>query len=348
MLKFPHGTKMHKKGVEIQFNWIFILIVGAIILTFFIVIVQKQRQYTEEGIAETMQSDLQTIFTSSQVSIRTASIIEISPQIVEFKCEQGTSGFRIGNQNIIGFPYSFAPDKIKSDRNTISAYAYDWSVPYRATNFLYVTSPDVRYVLVGSSDDTKLIDDLLPPRYIEKDGKQRLFMNKEITTPELLSSVKNQNNYKAKFVFINQQGLEEIDDSFEDSDVSAINININEMKIDFYKKSSGNTSIFERQIGYLGEAGILAAIFAEDSYMYECGMNNAFQKLVAVSDIYYKRTEQLKLTGKCESLYAESMTVILNIGTGAGNKNYDTIDLDSQELEGYNEDIQENSCPVIY
>ena len=40
---------MNKKGIiEIQFNWIFVLVVGAIILVFFFGFVQKQKSFAEE------------------------------------------------------------------------------------------------------------------------------------------------------------------------------------------------------------------------------------------------------------------------------------------------------------
>ena len=133
MLRFLVG-KMRKKGViALQLNWIFVLIIGAIILTFFIVIVQKQREVSEQTISGAIQTDLQAIFASSAVSTGTASIVEVPSREISFSCE----GFKVGNQFAANFPYAFAPDLIKSDRNTISIYAYDWSIPMRITNLLF-------------------------------------------------------------------------------------------------------------------------------------------------------------------------------------------------------------------
>ena len=165
----------NKGSMSIQFNWILVLIIGGLILTFFISVVQKQRSVSEENIASSIQTDLQSILASSHVSTETASVIEIPSNEIQYSCE----GFKVGNQFPTKFRYTFAPDLLKSDRNTISVFSYDWSMPYKITNFLYVTSPDIKYLIDSSSIGfADLLEGLMPPQYITKDDKQKLFMNR--------------------------------------------------------------------------------------------------------------------------------------------------------------------------
>jgi len=95
-------------------------------------------------------------------------------------------------------------------------------VPYRVTNFLYITSPDIRYIIVDDDIGSySLADELnrtLPPDYIEKRGKKRLFMNKELV--DNTNDLGDKNNYKVKFIFFDNPsgGLS------TGKDVSAINI----------------------------------------------------------------------------------------------------------------------------
>ena len=70
---------MVKKGkraaIEVQFNWIFILIIGGIILMFFFGIVKSQKTVSEKKISGTVRRDMRAILTGSGISAGTASLI---------------------------------------------------------------------------------------------------------------------------------------------------------------------------------------------------------------------------------------------------------------------------------
>jgi len=339
-----------KKGViSIQLNWIFVMIIGAIILIFFITIVQKQKEYSEENIAGAIQTDLQAIFSSSHVSTGTSSIIEVPNQDINFNCE----GFKIGKQFPAHYPYAFAPDLIKSDRNTISVYAYDWSVPYRVTNFLYVTSPDVRYIIQGTDQDLiNALEEILPPRYIIKDGKSSLFMNRGTDLDG------NYNNYKVRIIYLNNDPgtfQEDPDDyGIKANDLSAVSIqpscgNTAEEKLDcngdlkFYNYNGEDWP--GEPLEFIGKASILAAIFAENQKIYECGMENAFERLEKVTQIYITRTSNLV---GCDIQYSDAESSLISIASAATTPDYTLISTAAENLESTNDDLLANSCPPIY
>ena len=75
-----------KKGViEVQFNWIFVLIVGAIILAFFVSIVMKQKDLSSGRLGTKLATDLETITTGAEVSVGTAQLIKVPNSLIEFQ-----------------------------------------------------------------------------------------------------------------------------------------------------------------------------------------------------------------------------------------------------------------------
>ncbi len=361
MRKNNENKKNSKKSqISIQFNWMLVLIVGGIILVFFIGVVQKQSEVSEESISGTIQTDLQAILNSAYVSTATSSIIEIPNREIAFSCE----GFKIGNQFAAKFPYAFAPDLIKSDRNTISVFAYDWSVPYRVTNFLYVTSPDVRYIIDddGSTDlDDKLFE-ILPPKYIEKDGQSNLFMNKQQTT----SPYSDTNNYKVKVIYFNTGSFSpgSVFGKTKEKDISALSINPdiscvgNEEEIldcfgDVVFFNYDGSSWASTTTDYIGKASLFAAIFSENLEIYECGMNNAFGRLKNITKIYESRTTDLKdfyaSSHDCYGLYEDDILPLLTgISSAASSKNYQNLYTSADLLETNNDVILANSCYTVY
>ena len=344
-----------KKGViSIQLNWIFVLIIGAFILTFFILIVQKQKDYSEETIASEVQVDIQAILSSSQVSTGTASIVEVPNKDIEFSCE----GFKVGNQFPAFYPYAFAPNLIKSDRNTISVYAYDWSVPFRVTNFLYVTSPDVRYVIDDSGGTlTQDLMDLLPPRYISKDGKQRLFMYKENGS---ITSLSDKNNYKVRLIriFSGSGTTQTLTNNFDtkNEDLSALDIITQSCfpgdnlecygDLKFYNYDGVDWSP-PTTSSFIGKASILAAIFSENAKIYECGMNNSLKRLTNVAKIYQERSTNLDSLSCSNGVFGSASTEMDDL-QNQKISDASSIFNTANNLKNFNEQLLGASCPTIY
>ncbi len=329
---------------------------------FFIAIVQKQKEHSEESIAGTIQTDLQAIFSSSYVSTGTSSVVEVPNRAINFDCD----GFRVGNQFAARFPYAFAPDLIESDRNTISVYAYDWSVPYRVTNFLYVTSPEVRYLIDDDVNDlADALYELLPPKYIVKDGKSKLFMSKEKGD---VSGDKN--NYKVRVIYFSDPGTFNRDSNFgdtKDKDISAVYINPDspdcdgksaDEKLDchgtleFFNYNSTTQSWTYQTTEFVGKASLLAAVFSENKEIYECGMDNAFYRLQNVTKIYQDRTTALK-AGYSSGVCFDQFTNILDyeidgLAEAASTKSYSSVYNWASSLETKNGIVLANSCPAVY
>ena len=328
---------------------------------FFISIVQKQKEHSEESIAGTIQTDLQAIFSSSYVSTGTSSVVEVPNRAINFDCD----GFRVGNQFASKFPYAFAPDLIESDRNTVSVYAYDWSVPYRVTNFLYVTSPEVRYLIDDDVNDlADALFDLLPPKYIVKDGKSKLFMSKEKGS---FSGSGDKNNYKVRVIYFSDPITFDPESTFgktKKMDISAVYIygigcagDPADERLDcdgdlkFFNYNSTTDSWTSQITEFVGKASLLAAIFSENKEIYECGMNNAFYRLQNVTKIYYDRTTALKAgysSGVCDSGLGTALGYLNGIYTAASDQDYGILHGFASQLKTQNGIVLANSCPAVY
>ena len=286
---------MKKRGIiELQFNWIFVIIAGAIIFLFFINIVNKQREFSEMRASGTIVTNLDSILTGAQISTNTINVIEMPKLEIGFECNRYFVGPapKSTKGNVI-----FAPGLLKGKE--VITWTKEWNMPYRVTNFLYITDPELRYIIINNSQNLgQTLFDELPDE-----------MNKEVIDPNELKNLKNKNNYKVKFIFLGGEtvlnnpltnGLEKLKRT-DDEDITAINITTLDEDssiipttgtIVFLKKDNNRWEP-ELETHYLNKESFYGAIFAEDRDMYNCVMKKAFKKLNLVTTIYLERSEGL-------------------------------------------------------
>jgi len=287
--------KMGKKGfVEIQFNWIFILVIGGIILVFFIGIAEKQKSVSEVKVSSKVRSDIKTIFTGAGSSTGTASIIDLVGKEISYNCE----GYSVENLNPAQTGISFSPGKIKGFK--VTTWSKDWGMPYRISNFLMVTSPNIKYIMIDNSPLAKELNKSLPPNFLVKGNNKQLLFNKEVIKET--NNIKSEGNYRIRFIFFNHDpvGTEGLLDltTLDDSDVSAINIVGNSLEgfgeLRFYNKVENHWSSVPAGVSYyLGKESLFAAVFTDDYKSYNCNMQRAFRQMSIVTDIYQIRTNSL-------------------------------------------------------
>jgi len=320
-----------KKGViSVQFNWVFILIAGVLILLFFGSLVLKMRSASDVSIAETIMTNMQTIITGAEVSVRTINPIEIPNTEIKFSCNSmsvGTLSTTITKNKIV-----FSPTVIKGRK--LFAWALDWNSPYHVTNFLYLTTPNIKYVFVNPTGDYATgLYDLLPDE-----------INKMIVDD--ISGITNTGNYYRLIFFNDPPEVPSALIRVPNNDVSAINVDINFNKITFYKK---NGNIFD-SVGvstYLGEPMLLGALFSQDIDDYNCNLKKAFNKLNIVTQIYKKRTEVLAESG-CSSYYDQGPFSSIIIYSEEDNININEINRNIETIKKYNKILQSESCPTLY
>lgn len=294
-----------KAQVEMQFNWIFVLIVGVIILSFFVVIAMRQKGASEQQVNIGFFTNFETAVSGVSAVEGKTLLFEIPSMDLRYDCTLGcdcaayaglsrakaqSSMFRFAERII------FSPNRIKG--NNLLTWSKDWSYPYKITNFLLMTSPEVKYLIEDTPLGNQLFKDL-PPSSIDVEQAPTKAFDKQFFTPN--TEIKNiTGNYKVKFVFTDTDPTDPakftIPSQLYDlpnSDVTAIKIEKAEADshemIVFYEKNDNNL-FEERGKSYLfGEATRFAAIFAEDMNAYSCMMNKAFKAFNTVSKVYNEK-----------------------------------------------------------
>jgi len=345
-----------RKGFAIQFNWIFILIIGALIMVFFFTIINKQRTMSQETLNKEMLDYFDNIISGTNVKMGTVEntslagfSLETSPDFIKV---QGSAWEGIAFRNRI----VFSPDLIKGDK--LITYSDYWSMPYKIDYFIYLTSNEVRYIIVddvSTEEDSVYINQLL--NLLPK------FTTKEVLGHTSISNIQDKNNYKVRFIFINMEpsSLTSFGD-IEDRDFSAINIITDNTdldtygKVNFYKKQD-NRLVLDGESYYLGKETLLGAIYAENKDYYNASMAKALEKLDILSEIYkdnaillknYCETE-LKLLNCVDTFDSllNRLNIILN-NDGITETSFSSIYDASKDISGFNKELILNSCPILY
>ncbi|MBN1386378.1 hypothetical protein JW968_05395 [Candidatus Woesearchaeota archaeon] len=350
-MKRKKGLGGGKKGViELQFNWIFVLVVGAVILVFFLSIVYKQKASSEIKLAGTLLSDFEAILSGSKVSTRTSHLLEIPNVDISFSCSDCNCLYRIGDvTKSYGDKAIFAPGRIKGRQMVI--WSYDFNVPFRVTNLLYVASPEMKYVIAYSGGEesrdfrlASLLNATLPNN-----------LDKVVVPLEQVPSVINNNYYKSRFIFFNANPSP-LHESFQGYDVTAVRVDIpSGTTLDVsgsakFFSSVSDTFVETEIVPFFGKAGLLAVLFSEDPESYNCNMDQVMERLNHVGDVYRQRIVELRSFAQsgnqnCLIYYNPSLVV------GVDGFNEDAMDRIKgmyTAMKNNNDQAQLYSCPLLY
>lgn len=346
--------EMRKKGFEMQVHWIFILIAGAVILAFFFSVAAKQRSLSEQKLSITLSANIDAVFAGAVESKGTAQLLPLPAGGIEFSCSDVCDcNFIIGGKaTSFSDKVIFAPSLLE-DQDAV-AWSNEWKLPFRITNFLYITNPNIKYYLVyipGTNSERMLdrIEKIVPPS-----------ISMEILTdPFDLSAVPQEGFQETKFIFLDvpdaQVNLESLDRDFRKKEVSAVNIHQN--TITFFEKEQNDLVFNSDSSPFVGEPLMFAAIFAADKQMYDCGLQSAFRKLNHVASVIYGRAKliQQNLTvTKPECVYllndfqnlisiSEQFSRGFDFTQGIGS-----LATAANNIEKENKNLILLSCPEIY
>ncbi|MBU1705019.1 MAG: hypothetical protein KJ922_06670 [Nanoarchaeota archaeon] len=349
---------MDKKAViAVQFHWIFIIIAGALILLFFANIVIKQKDVSDIQISATVITDFDAILTGALVSTGTVNIVDMPRYDINFECDV----YRIGQlRKETKDRVIFSTDLIKG--GTLIAYGKDWSHPYRSSNFLYLTTPQVRYIIVDDNTYADWINETMPDE-INKDFVNAPYING--------GSLQNLNDYRVRFIYFSegQKTSLEADSlapfiNMPNEAVSAIVIEPSAEapkmlgKVKFYQKQ-GLTwyEVPGSEEAYITEEGLLGAIYSADHDMYTCAMQKAFKKLNIVTEIIYNRSIHLAdLYGAgttCNDVHTSAANWLDEVITNSQEFNYNNANqirqsLGTNSLQSENKRAQLYSCVLVY
>ncbi|MCX6709442.1 MAG: hypothetical protein NTV63_00600, partial [Candidatus Woesearchaeota archaeon] len=148
-----------KKGVEVQFNWIFILIVGGLIIFLVTRMVSFQKESSESLTSSAVRSRVQSILASAISNSDLSSKVNVQAKQMGYDCSGLYIG-ELGTSRKLSLGTAFAPEEIRSSSGNIVLRSQPWLMPFSAGNFLYITSPEVQYVFLEGSGYKEIADEL--------------------------------------------------------------------------------------------------------------------------------------------------------------------------------------------
>lgn len=341
--------------VEAGFNWVFIIIAGAIILLFFAGVAVWYQAKQETKIAGQVVINLDSIFTNAIESPKTAKSINIPEVPLFFSCYDECNEF--------GCPSEFSSGGVSRDKsmevlftmekleaNNIITWSLNFNMPYKITNFLYLTNDQTRYVLIydaASEDFFHEVNDLLT--------SDNPYLNIEVISYNDIDSLEDHNDDFVRLVsFVDSAGFQYNEDDFAEfytkSPFDLITLDGDESSgMIYYGSESG--------VPYYGLPMLLGAIFSPNSEFYKCNVNKALLLSSYVSEVYEERTtwlaDEVIGTDKeyCEIYYTQEVIFaiqdIKEMNTVAG---FDLTTLGNaiQELEQNDNLAIINDCPRLY
>ncbi len=371
-----------KRGVmEVQFNWIFILIAGGLILFFFMTVISYQQQLSRSKLGVELASQMELIFSGRGVSPGAKQPIAIADVPIQFDCtEYRIMDRRIASGNVL----IFAPAEILT--RTLLTITMSFDVPFRTSTMIMMTAPQIKYYFVGFGQDMKeKIRNALDFPFAEEGQK----IDYEFASREMKSEMPEkegqliayENNPFVRFVFDLQEGMNEqsivqivLPESFAevaDEKISAVAVQANrveeETSLVFFYKKDRERFIFEPGVSQsprtFGFASFIGAVFVKDGATYSCLMNRALRRTQNVIGVYKERYEQFLeeynertsiVVEQCRTVAREGVALLDGLAQGIQLRE-GTIVIDLNQfnqqvaaLRQMNDEAVKSTCPAIY
>ncbi|MFC1768436.1 hypothetical protein ACFLZX_01605 [Nanoarchaeota archaeon] len=298
---------MRKGIVTIQFNWILVLISGAVIMVFFVSVINWATKLQEEKTNVVILNTVSTITNSIKSGDRLDKIFRSVPEAdILYKCfrsDQGTPctcSLSIGGRALnLDDPsiILFAPTRMRVPN--ILSKSQEWNSPFRIANFLYFTSTNVRYIFVRPTANEQLKKDIL-------EASPSLLKADEHFDDTLLDDFVDKNDDRLKFVFINTDPADYEDlldgelSDMKDEDVNAVWIKPDPTRtVTFYRKNEDEWKMVSAgDIPYYDITSLVGAVFSEENDKegtenYFCMLQKSFETQHYAVKAIKKRAENI-------------------------------------------------------
>lgn len=375
--------KKSKKGVvESQINWVFILIVGGVILLFFIMFVTNQKKSSDITISSDVLNHLDSITKGAAISIGTLYDITMPPkQAFENKCLENSFTLYGSSLQGLNLEYTvlFSPRLIDGEK--IFTYSLYFKAPYVVGSFLYMVTDGTLFFVL---DEKKGFDfqinelyDELPVKNEENFAELKAVLYRD-EIEAILETVDFDNYLNIKIIGFD---IDEIDDFvnlikeksnrktiFSVYDIKSQNgkVNFNDIiSVDYYKIKDKNIDEDGTRVNTIKFPGLLGLILSDDVSSYECNMRKAFKRFDMLNKLYKVKTENIQNyisnyrrdKNTCLNYYELSIFDNINVTINKILNNGD-IDLSfvnvkelmtsADQLDNLNGNLGDMSCPIPY
>ncbi len=309
-----HNLYDQKKGQGMQFNWIFVVVSGAIILVFFagfgIKYIELEKSKENAQIARSIDNIINGL--KGQEQYKT---IDISNSFnFEFRCDS----FNINNdyQQKLNSKIIFASSNIRV--NKLYAWTKEFKKAYKVDNLVYLIDANRQYFLIKDGNE-----DYVNELFIEIPSE---FSNiRKISMQELENlELKGKNN---EFVFFKEPS---------EDDLNAINAKGTIIVIDTFR---GLARFGQESYKIIDTPLVFGAIFSGSLESYKCSYDSLKEKFSTINNIYIKKAGYLQgccSVNNCDYTNARQELLSLNIESNSDN------------LKLVNDELYNSGCKVIF
>jgi hypothetical protein len=348
---------MLKKGMlGEQFNWIFVIVAGVMLLTFFIVFTVKYIN---------LQEDRMDVDVARSLSLRFFGLAQshAAGGLIIDDTEGGAYSFNPGHdvqlrytclgdvgEIVINGNEEFARMKVTEEIvfaptamsiSSIDTWVYPWNHPFFVSNFIFLSPPERTYYFIGDHATLSNFD-----MY----SKVQFNVQPETNLNSIISDLKGDGRV---VIFQNggnpgsyTSGLIQLTEKFKF--FSALYVDLTNEQVYFFKEDEWSGALpyysFVDEAGVSNDALLYSAIFSDSDLTYECGLNKAMKRLQTVSVIYALRLNlfaQTDPTPGCPMAYGSMKSQL-------GNFVNDPKKESAQVLNNLNNGLVGSGCKVAF
>ena len=341
-----------KKGFAIQFNWLFVLLGGVVIVGFFFAIINNITAGEEREGAQKTTQELNDLLKASLASRDTQKIVFFDKKI-SFSCDGEVSNYHIkgGYQRVrYDFNVIFSPGTLEGRELIVQTSIFE--VPFKSQPLVYVNNKDIEYVIVGSTPILTIVNNLLPENvtkinipgasiagYPNNNYAHTVFILTDKNFLATLSDFNSPNN-KAYAIVINQAG----------------GVSLEYGNVTFYYHDSSSGFVEDGTVSFLELETMIGAVISHNKTLYECNFKKVLERVELLSQLHSQR--MINYTNLASPLCTDYYTVAKNhlddIYTYASSDPLTPSELGSlaaaiNALKSLNSYILvKTECPLIY
>lgn len=345
----------HRQGrkgiVDVQFNWIFVMIAGVTIFIFIISIAFSQKNAAEERAGISTLSQIMTLLKNKQQTPDVYSEISFPRTDITFSCtnissngvDKGSFEIKISKSqpSPFGNEIIFAPKEMTTDKMIVWTKAFDTGFPVGV--FVYVTTADTAVVIYNDTDSARYASEIYAglPSNITKNKTTDLHAYRGYKNLKIICFGDEQDNscpIGSGYNYIMITPGNSLDSKLFDYG-----------NVTFYNQKTGRSILRP----YLSEAGLYGAIFSDSAGYYDCQMIRMIDQF-EVKRLLTERRLFMINDALPESYCKEAINLTLEkdvIPLRDPVMNYENvteIGRNSRDLDIRNENLIINSCPTIY
>jgi len=351
---FTHSFASIKNRIgvmDIQLNWIFVLIAGFVIFLFIISIAFSQRHNAQTQADIGIMNQITTLLKGKQQTSDMYSEITFPRTDIEFTCSSYSQfSFNIANAQPAQLPVEiiFTPKLVNT--NKIMVWSQPFTLGFPVSIFTYITTPNSVILIFNDGDATNYDEQL----FSDLDSVSN------ITHKYITEGTENAYSGFSRRTIV----------CFHDADASADNcpsaqdfdyIKIFPAKdlfdygnVTFHNKGDNAIQDEHNTLPYITKAGLYGAIFSNSKEFYSCQMSRAMTQFEIKRTLIQSRLTFIQNDLQDPSDCKDGVTVTLNTEIASMQNpvlkwdNVTNLYQMSNDLDRRNSELGLKSCPKLY